>query len=269
MPTPGSYDVRKEHRDTESEIERLRAQALLHWDQEAATLTRFGLRDGMALLELGSGPGFVTEQLLHLIPNSTITCLEIDSMLVERAKAYLKSSGGDRLRFVNASIMDTGLPDNQFDFAYARFLFQHLPDPTGAAREVLRVLKPGGMLVISDVDDTLTVFEPRLPEFELALARFAKAQAAQGGDRFVGRKLPRILERAGFRNPQLELAAFHTDIIGMEAALPQIHPDRLLPLVQYGLLTQEEWDAILEGRQRFLASDPFIMMALVMAGAEK
>ncbi|HET9496415.1 MAG TPA: class I SAM-dependent methyltransferase [Chloroflexia bacterium] len=269
MSTPGSYDVRKEHRDTESEIERLRAQALLHWEQEAAALTRFGLRDGMSVLELGSGPGFITEQLLRLVPGSTVTCLEIDSMLVERAREYLTGTGGDRLSFVNASIMDTGLPGNSFDFAYARFLFQHLPDPTASAREVLRVLKPGGKLVISDVDDALVVFEPRLPEFELALARFAQAQAAQGGDRFIGRKLPRLLKGAGFRNPQIELPAFHTDVIGMEAALPQIDADRLLPLVQFGLLTQEEWDAARVARERFLESDPFIMMALVMAGAEK
>jgi ubiquinone/menaquinone biosynthesis C-methylase UbiE len=40
-----------------------------------------------------------------------------------------------------------------FDFAAARFLFQHLTDPVSAAREVHRVLKPRARLVIIDVDD--------------------------------------------------------------------------------------------------------------------
>lgn len=269
MSTSGSYDVSTAHRDAESEIQRLRAQVLMHWDQEATVLDRFGLRDGIDVLELGSGPGFVTEQLLQLVPNGSVTAVEIDSTLVKRAEEYLEVKAEGRLRVVHASVMNTGLPENSFDFAYARLLFQHLPDPVGAAREVFRVLKPGGTLVIGDIDDAFTVFEPRLPEVEMVMNKMAQAQAARGGNRFIGRRLVRLLKEAEFQNPQMEAVVFHTDIAGMQAASAQIDPDRMLPLVRAGLLSEREIDAVRAAREKFLSSEPLLMYLFFLVGAEK
>ena len=72
------YKASEMNDNIEKEIERLRRQALTVWDKESRNLTWFGLRDGMSILELGSGPGFITEQLLALCPNSHVTCVEID-----------------------------------------------------------------------------------------------------------------------------------------------------------------------------------------------
>ena len=109
-----------------------------------------GLRDGMAVLEPGAGPGFITEQFLRLLPHSEITIVERDPVMVAQAQRYLAGKGIERVHFVTASVLDTGLPADTFDFAYARLIFQHLPNPAGAAREIWRVLKPGGRLVITD-----------------------------------------------------------------------------------------------------------------------
>ena len=42
--------------------------------------------------------------------------------------------------------MTMDLPDDTFDFAFARFVFQHLRDPSGALAEIRRVLKPAASL---------------------------------------------------------------------------------------------------------------------------
>ena len=161
MSDSGSYDVRLSHRDVPAEIERLAAQARQGWDKEARKLSWFGVKDGMAVLEVGSGPGFITKQLLDVLPNSQITCLEIDPTLLKQSEHYLADTGNQRVRFVEGSVMDSGLEGNQFDLAYARFLFQHLPDPLGAAKEIWRVLKPGGKLIILDIDDDIFgLFQP-------------------------------------------------------------------------------------------------------------
>jgi len=155
MTTSGSYDVNQSHRDADSEVQRLAAQARLGWNKEARTLSWFGLRDGMSLLEAGSGPNFVTESLLSLLPTSPITCLELDPGLIRRAQQYLQGKGSDRVQFVEGSVMDIKMANDSFDFAYARLLFQHLLNPLGAAKEIWRVLKPGGKFVIYDVDDEI------------------------------------------------------------------------------------------------------------------
>ncbi len=155
MEAAGSYDQHASHRDVTAEIQRLAAQACLGWDKESRTLSWFGLEDGMSVLELGSGPGFVTAQLLDLVPSSPVTCLEMDAALLKQAEDYLHEKANHRVQFVEGSVMDTRLEANQFEFAYARLLFQHLPDPIGAAKEIWRVLKPGGKLVTNDIDDEL------------------------------------------------------------------------------------------------------------------
>lgn len=90
--------------------------------------------------------------------NSSITAVEIDRVLHEKALEYLQDKTGDRVNHVQASVADTGLRANSFDFAIARLLFVHLPDPVAAAREILRILKPGGKLVIIDSDADLFWF---------------------------------------------------------------------------------------------------------------
>ncbi|MGL5064953.1 MAG: rRNA adenine N-6-methyltransferase family protein, partial [Microcoleus sp.] len=85
MVVEGSYQASSYNLEVEAEIQRLKAQVNLSWDKEARNLQRFGLADGMNVLEAGSGPGFFTEKLLELLPNSSIAAVEIDSELQETA----------------------------------------------------------------------------------------------------------------------------------------------------------------------------------------
>jgi ubiquinone/menaquinone biosynthesis C-methylase UbiE len=270
MSASGSYDVRASHRDANAEIQRLADQARLGWEKEARTLTWFGLKDGMSLIELGSGPGFITESLLTMLPNSSITCLEIDPILLEQAKGYLQYKVNDRVQFIEGTVMKTKMADNIFDFAYARLLFQHLPDPFSAAKEIRRILKPGGKFVIYDIDDEIFGIIQPFPEFTRILDVYGQAQSPQGGNRRIGRNLWRILKAAGFHNLDFEVLATHSDDNGIEPFLSQFDPDRLIPLVEIGLMSEKDLEKLRISRIKFTDStDPYILMLSMMVCGEK
>src|SRR5438067_6805918 len=93
-----AYEVSAVPGGVDKEIERLRDQALLMWEREARNLRWFGLRDGMDVLDVGSGPGFVSAQLLDIVPNGSVTALEVDPVMVGRARRYMDGRLGERLR---------------------------------------------------------------------------------------------------------------------------------------------------------------------------
>ncbi|MDJ0843721.1 methyltransferase domain-containing protein [Crocosphaera sp.] len=272
MTSTGSYDIQQHNVTPEAELQRLKTQATIIWKKEARTLEWFGLKDGMSVVEVGSGPGFTTEQLCTLLPNSEITTVELDPFMVQQAQTYLKDKGGDRVNFVQASITETGLPDNRFDFVFARLIFQHIPEPVAAATEIRRILKPGGKLVIVDTDaDLYGLFDPPNGDFAMAIDKFSQASAALGGNFRIGRYLWRILQEAGFENLDLEAVVTHSDELGMDPfAIHPLNVTLFLRLVKMGLMTEEELASLSQSREDFLASaHPFVLLIWLMACGAK
>ena len=270
MGVERSYDVETAHRDRATEIDRLAAQARLGWDREVATLEALGVRDGMEILELGSGPGFITAALLDHFPSARITALDIDATLVADARHRLEQFG-DRVTHVEMSADRTGLPSDRFDVVYARLLYQHVPDAAAVTAEAFRVLRAGGTLIAYDVDDAIWgVSDPVVPEYAAVVERIAQAQAAAGGDRHVGRRLLRVFEDAGFVDRRMDAIALTTAEYGLDAFMHQIDPGRLGRLVEFGILAQDELDALITRRAEFLAADrPFILILVLVASATK
>ena len=146
----------------------LEQQVERSWKKESRNLQWFGLRDGMTVLDLGCGPGHFTLRLADWLPSASITALDAD----ERSIVHARKRLGERAVVVQAPAAATGLPSNAFDFVLARLLFQHLREPLAVAEEALRVLKPGGKLVITDVDDALFgIVDPPIPGFDRLLLR--------------------------------------------------------------------------------------------------
>jgi ubiquinone/menaquinone biosynthesis C-methylase UbiE len=251
------YKASDMHDDLDKEVERLRRQALWGWDKEARNLACFGLRDGMSILEVGSGPGFVTEQLLMLFPNSHITCIEIDPDLAARAEHYLQCRGLEgHYTLIQGDLMNMKISNDTFDFAVARFVFQHLRDPQGALAEIRRVLKPRGILAINDIDIGLgEIVEPINPEAEAIETRLHESRGERGGNPRIGRRLWRLLEAAGYRNLDLEIVPTHTDKLGIEAIFQRDwDPGSFKPALDLGIMTQEDMETMRKAHEEFHAS---------------
>ena len=89
---------------------------------------RYGMADGMALLEFGCGPGFTTLSLATALPNSVITCVEPSATFVSAARANLEAAGigPERAKLLRGAAESSGLQNAGFDFVLFRYVLQHL-----------------------------------------------------------------------------------------------------------------------------------------------
>jgi ubiquinone/menaquinone biosynthesis C-methylase UbiE len=248
----------------EDELARLEAQARLAWPQEAAILERLGLRAARDVLEIGCGSGAYLERLSALAPRAALIGVEPD----ERLRAL----AGERVthaRLVTGTAESLPLASDCVDVAVARYVFQHVNDPDRAAREALRVLRPEGTLAAIEVDGELWgISQPRFPEVQAAHEKAWRAQRRRGGNRMIGRRIWRILAAAGFTDLSLELFAYHSDELGLDAFAPLIDPASLLPLVEAGAVGTVDYARAVHGYQRFRA-DPeafVLLVGLVVSG---
>jgi len=273
MTTNGSYQIKNISSNVENEINRLKAQVELFWDKESKHYTEFGLNDGMSIVEIGSGPGFLTEKILEKFPDTKITSIEIDPFLVQYAKTYLskKHFNKDRYEIIESSALDTGLAENSFDFAIIRLLLEHLPEPVDAARECFRILKPGGKAVFVDNDFEMHIMTyPHVPELRELYDAYCQSRYSEGGNPKIGRELPGILKLSGFSNVDFEIISVHSNILGDEMFFRSEGVGIPSKLVQDGFLSSKTMGKISVGWRNMVRSpNHSIVRQLFMAAGEK
>ncbi len=193
----GSYNF-EQLDDAAFQTTRLYQQSQAMRDMEVSILRAAGLKPAHDVLEVGSGPGFVSDLLAELAPEGSLHAVEPSAALSAQIETNVRSRPARGL-FVHQAFGDAvPLADEQIDFSYARFVLQHVPHPLDVVREVHRVTRPGGRFCAVDSDDGLVIFHPEDARVSKLLCDAQAVQAVQGGDRFIGRKLQGMMTEAGF-----------------------------------------------------------------------
>ena len=262
MSLAGSYDVAATTTGGRAgELARLEAQAELTFDDELPILRAVGMPG--PVLELGAGSGAVTRRLRAAFPDAALIAMDVDPTLLALGGAADVTVLGDAHALP--------LPTGSVGSVLLRYVVQHLARPVDALREVHRVLRPGGVAVVTDVDAQLWgLAEPSYPELARVHARLAAAQQRGGGDRFVGRRLTRLLRSAGFGPVRLQTFATTNDDRPVDAFEPHLGPGRLAPLLATGEVTMAEFGLAVRRWNEFRADqNSWIMMLGFSAIAHK
>ena len=117
---------------------------IFHSGREAA-IQLLDVRPGEHILEVGIGTGLN----LPLYPlHCRITGIDLSEEMLEKAqeKVVELELGNVTLKTMDATVMDFG--DSEFDAAVATYTISAVPDPVGVLREMRRVVKPGGNIVL-------------------------------------------------------------------------------------------------------------------------
>jgi len=84
------------------------------------------------------------------------------------------------------------------DLVHMRFLLTHVPGPEKVLACARAALAPGGAIVVHDIDYAGQFCDPPCAAFDRAGELFVQAAQRGGADPFIGRRLVRLLEDAGF-----------------------------------------------------------------------
>jgi ubiquinone/menaquinone biosynthesis C-methylase UbiE len=105
------------------------------------------------ILDNACGPGIVSEQVKHLHPNAKIMATDLSPAMIEKVQLRIKSKGWSNMQTDTLDIRSLSrLPGNTFTHVFTNLGFPVPGDPDsglGAAREMFRVLQPGGVAIIS------------------------------------------------------------------------------------------------------------------------
>jgi SAM-dependent methyltransferase len=139
-------------RKPEGEIGRTLADSMSerNWSVYEAAFKRLGVQAGERLFEVGFGNGKLAPRLLALARGVTYTGIDFSETMVGEAEAFnrgLIEAGRAAFRF--ASVEEIPFAAGSFDRALTVNTIYFWPEPVRALAEIRRVLRPGGLLLVS------------------------------------------------------------------------------------------------------------------------
>jgi ubiquinone/menaquinone biosynthesis C-methylase UbiE len=162
---------------------------------------------GAEVLSVGCGPGVILRELCAWDGSIRATGLDISDERVREAKQRNRENAKARFVCGDAQAMD--FASDSFDLVYSRMLLQYLKNKESAVREMARVCRRGGTVLLQDLDGQLLWHYPEDPVVQGTVEKVVRALAATGFDPFVGRKLFSLAHRAGLKNIDVQVECYH------------------------------------------------------------
>jgi ubiquinone/menaquinone biosynthesis C-methylase UbiE len=129
------------------------------WDEVRTTLFSENVRKvavkyaevkrGLVAADIGAGAGFITEELLR----NGLNVIAVDQSLemVNEMKKRFSNSKDAEFRLGESESLP--LNNESVDLVFANMYLHHVETPAKAIKEMVRILKPGGKLIITDADE--------------------------------------------------------------------------------------------------------------------
>lgn len=112
-------------------------------------IDKFPPAPGSSVADIGTGTGYLARGLAAKA--SKVTAVDSSTAMLEVAGMDLAQEGIRNVSLLEGDAHDLPLPDASQDLVYANLLLHHLLEPAMALKEMYRILKPGGRVVITDV----------------------------------------------------------------------------------------------------------------------
>lgn len=168
-----------------------------------------GLAPGMRVADIGCGSGKTTAKLGELAqPGGSAVGIDIAEQRVIFGREHYQN---DYVSFLHRDARQPLTDLGPFDFVWVRFLLEyHRSNSFDLAKNISEMVKPGGTLVLIDLDYNCLTHFGHSPRMERALAAIMKSLEEKANfDPYVGRKLYSFLYDMGFQDIDVEVGAHH------------------------------------------------------------
>lgn len=156
------------------------------------------------VLDVGCGPGVLASAVARCCPEATVCAIDRSADRIGAA-----SNQHSPVHLVQGDARSLAFPDEMFDFVYSRFLLEYLPDRDAAVKEMVRVCKHGGTVLLQDLDGQLLWHYPEDFELQALIHQVVEGLQTTGFDPFVGRKLYSFAKNAGLDVVDLRVEGYH------------------------------------------------------------
>ncbi|MCY3713899.1 MAG: class I SAM-dependent methyltransferase [Gemmatimonadetes bacterium] len=118
-------------------------------DVRLSALAAAAVEPGKVAADIGAGTGFISQGLIE----EGLQVIAIDQSEVILAEMKTKFAGYPAIDYRVGNAEDLPIPAETVDYAFANMCLHHVESPPDAIREMARILRPGGKLVITDANE--------------------------------------------------------------------------------------------------------------------
>jgi SAM-dependent methyltransferase len=167
--------------------------SLLNRLMNEAALRELSIQPGTSIVDFGCGLGQLSLEMARAAGTRVVG--------IERSEEQLARA--ERHSLLDLRLGDVAAPPlrerewGSFDLAHARFVLEHVRDPLGVVRHMVRAVRAGGRLVLQDDDHDVFRCWPEPAGFAGLWRAFQRTYDRLGCDPFIGRRLVSLLHEAG------------------------------------------------------------------------
>ncbi|MDP8930655.1 MAG: class I SAM-dependent methyltransferase [Actinomycetota bacterium] len=207
--------------DQPAELERLQLQSRVWEPAGRRLLEQIGNGRGARALDVGCGAmGWLRLLSEWAGPHGAVTGTDIDDKMLSAADTFVAAEGLGNVALIEDDLFASDLEPASFDLVHARFQLGPLARGDEQMATYLRLVRPGGTVVLEDVDPASWHFLPPAPALEERLIPLLKQAFETAGDAQPGITQLRLFRDAGIQ-PTVRAEV---------QALPPGHPYLRLPL---------------------------------------
>lgn len=241
--------------------ERLKLLSQLLLPTTSQLLKTAGLSEGMKCLDVGCGGGDVTRLMAGLVgPQGKVVGIDSDAAILALAREDAEAEHWDNIEFRQADALICQ-EEEAHDLVYARFVLTHLSEPEKCLAAIVKACRPGGLIVIEDIDFAGSFCYPHCTAYQRYTELYQQVVLRRGGDPNIGPKLPGMLHKAAVKGVQVNVVQ-PAHLEGDGKLMASITMARIADsVISERLATEAEVEQIIAGLNA-AATDPEFVMSL-------